>query len=438
MDDISEHIERYRWIRELTEKAMAQRLLKTEFHGLEEELSKIQSAALESYAKSKAIKHPRDKGDHREEILRHLLRSTGVLPAKYSIAEQRVRAVSTTGHISPELDLVFYDAADCIVLKRFPKTLDYMPIEAIHGTVQVKSRLSKKALVEGLENIAAFKRMKTGSIKKNLGGLTLSTSLDARFGILFAYELDLAWDKIVAEIKGFATENPIELLPNAIHILGVGSFRIGDMGRIALHQREMRQLTELVVHGNPDIQGDSLLRFYGELMDLLSESSTGQPDIWAYMRVPLTAGPYSYHFANGATAETASCSKHGPYLKIIPENALKHIVDFSEKAERINAVRAWDLARGESGDNQEAYERQPGTVRIYNPDALPLTELLMSPDGWLQYEYIIAEGMHVWLPWYYVVTEQLINECPKCAQAEKRDRQRLRSRKVETDLGGNN
>ena len=46
----------------------------------------------------------------------------------------------------------------------------------------------------------------------------------------------------------------------------------------------------------------------------------------------------------------------------------------------INWIKAIDLGYGQPGDNQAAYDRQPGDVRIYNPENLPLADILVAED----------------------------------------------------------
>ena len=106
-DYLIEIQQRSEWLRQLTDDAIAARTRETEFHGLEEELRTLQRALLDSYKRSKSIKHPRDKGDQREEILRHFLTSHGLLPESVKVPSVSTRMVSPSGHISPELDILF-------------------------------------------------------------------------------------------------------------------------------------------------------------------------------------------------------------------------------------------------------------------------------------------------------------------------------------------
>ena len=414
-DDIADLDARYDWIRRVTDEAIAQRSSVAEFHGLEQELVGIRATLLESYAKTRSIRHIRDRGDHREVILRHTLVKLGLIPKKYAISERRMRVVAPSGHISPELDLVFYDDREAVTLRRFEDTLDYIPIEAVHGMIQVKSKLSKAVLADGLEKIRKFKALKAASpLKTEAFGMTISTSAQRRFGILFAYEYDLQWGKVIRQIKAAATEHGPATLPNLIVILDKGHMVPGDKDKYRWQQSDLESTSEVMIHGFPDLSHHSFQAFYSFLMALLKTAATTQPDVERYLRLPLTAGSISYSYSHGATSELAECPRHGPYLKTINARNLEKIVGFAKTAEPINWIKATDIAYGHAGDNQGAYDRQPGKVRIYNPDALPLPDILVGSNQTLTYDSLNVAGMHIWVPYYYDEKEGLIDACPRC------------------------
>jgi len=416
LENIEEH---YKWLRDLTDEAIAKRTAKAEFHGLEEELRNLQKALIESYKRSNAIKHPRDKGDQREEILRHFLSKHGLLPRKYAVATTRARVVAPSGHVSPEIDVVFHDYLETLVLKKYEGILEYYPLESVYGTIQVKSRLNKKALLEGLENIAKFKALQpTLPMIKRTGSLTASHGLHRRFGILFAYEYDLEWSKVVREIEGFLRKNPNHLWPNLIVILDKGHFKLGTQNRYCWQQKDIEEIDQPVVHGFPDQAGHCLLNFYIILMDLLEKSTAGMPDVETYTRMPLTAGRYSYAYSYGALFEIGKCDKHGSYLRTISIESIERILSAVEDEQPINWVKATDIAFGSPGDNQTAYDNQPGDVRIYNPENQPLSDILVRDGKFITYDSVNIDGSTVWLPWVYVERDRLIDGCPKCSNAK--------------------
>ena len=262
-DFLAEQQERYKWLRRVTDDAIAARTKEVEFHGLEEELRNLQRAILDSYNRTTPIKHPRDKGDHREEILRHFLTNHGLLPNSINVPSVSTRVVSPSGHISPELDILFVNASDSIILKKYEDTLEYYPVESVLGTIQVKSKLTKKELVSGLKHIQAFKNIRPiRSLKSQMGGFTLEAGIYRRFGILFAYERALRWEIMVDIIRDHIAECPNSLWPNMIVVLDAGYFLIGDKSRYGWNQRTLEDIS------NPEV-----LWFSGPILDIVCNNS---------------------------------------------------------------------------------------------------------------------------------------------------------------------
>ena len=402
------------WLRRVTDAAIRQRSAHASFHGIEEELRDLQQAILTSYRKSRALQHPREMGDEREEILRHFLTTSGLLPACFGVAKTSTHVVAPSGHISPELDVLLFDAHKAIVLKRLKK-VEFYPIESVHGTIQVKSKLTRKTLAEGLDNITRFKGLKPEvALSQDMGGLTTETGLYRRFGILFAYEYDLDWMDVIADLETHVTEHGVELSPNLIVILDRGLICLGSKTKVCWRQRDLAKLDETTVHGRPNQLHDTLLSFYTVLLDLLKTSTAGTPDLATYLRMPLTAGTLSYRFSNGAFSEVGKCPEHGDYLRRFSEASLQKVIGECSRSEPINWVKAMDLALGKPGDNEVAYQRQPAEVRIYNPDRLPLHQMLAKKNGDLTFDSVEAGQLVCLVPWAYILRDKLIEPCPKC------------------------
>lgn len=414
-DHLTEGQEGLAWLRQLTDEAIAVRTKEMEFHGLEEEFRSLQRALQESYERSKAIKHPRDKGDQREEILRHFFASNGLLPKSIHVPSTSTRMVSPSGHISPELDILFTNANDSIVLKRFQNTLEYYPVESVLGTIQVKSKLTKRELLSGLKHIQHFKSIgPTRPIKRQLGGFTMEAGLYRRFGILFAYERALRWEQTTDLIQEHMTECPSGLLPNMVVVLDAGSFFIGNSKCYAWDQKLLEDLSDPIVHGVPDDTGHCLQHFYSILISLLRKADTGTPNTDDYLRMPMVVGEHSVEFAFGVVSEFADCPRHGRYLKKFTLEQVNRILDATRECEPINWLKALDLAAGKPGTDIETYERQPNEVTIYDPDALGYEKLLLSDEGFITYEQVVIDGRQYWLPWHYIAAHALIEPCPSC------------------------
>ncbi|WAH61835.1 hypothetical protein LZ023_34720 (plasmid) [Pseudomonas silvicola] len=109
---------------------------------------------------SRDIKHPRDVGTVREELLRALFTDNKLLPLSYGISKSSVRAASTSGHLSNEIDILFYDALNSFTLMQRQDIYEVLPVEYCYGAIQVKSKLTTKELENAFKNIASFKRLK--------------------------------------------------------------------------------------------------------------------------------------------------------------------------------------------------------------------------------------------------------------------------------------
>lgn len=414
-DYLSERRERLEWLRELTDDAVAARIRETDFQGLEDELRNLQRALIEAYKRSRSIKHPRDKGDQREEILRHFLTGHGLLPETIKIPSVSTRMVSPSGHISPELDILFVNRNDSIVLKKFENTLEYYPVESVLGTVQVKSILTKNELVSGLKHIRKFKSIRPMvPLKRQMAGFTVASDLNRRFGVLFAYEMGISWDQVVDYLQTHLAECPNSLWPNMIAILDAGCFLIGDKDRCALNQKSLENISSPRVYGFPDDTGHCLQQFYSYLLAFLKQTDAGVPDINAYLNMPMTVGEHSVSFVHGVVSEVAECAKHGRYLKRFSVEKIDQILDSTRDSTAINWLRAIDLAYGKPGTDLARYRKQPGDTVVYDPDDVGFGNLLVGDRGNLTFESILIDGRQYWLPWHYIVAHHLIEPCPRC------------------------
>lgn len=422
---VAEREERIRkMIKEQSERAIALRSKEREFHGLEREFMNYQEDLLRNYERAKDSKHPRDVGTTREQIIRDFLIDTGLLPKRFAISSTSVRAASTTGHISAELDLLFYDPVDSISLMRRGNVYEIFPVESTYGTIQVKSKVSRQDIRDGLQNIASYKglrRQATGNQLESFG----KNESQYGFGILFAFDTELDWIDLVNEVKLFSIDKPKHLWCNLIVVLTKGIVLHGDDRHAAYLNNDISSIAELQMHGRPDRQSHCLYNFYSVLLDLLKNTISQIPPVDSYFRLPFVAGQYSYKYSLGQFAEYGTCEKHGDYARKLTEEKLIEVIEWCKLATPINWIRATDIAYGKAGDDLAVYERQPGDVRIYNPDSLPFSEILLmecpivsnGASGVIKslaFDSIETEGMHIWIPFIYEVSQAIINLCPKC------------------------
>jgi hypothetical protein len=275
-----------------------------EFHGVEREFRYHQAQMMVDYEKTKDLKHPRDKGNSREVLLRTFLKNSGFLPKKYEVSDRSIRVVSTTGHISKEIDIAIYNSTEMISLMNRQDIYEVYPVETVYGVIQVKSNLTKKELRSGLDNLRSFKRLKN------------NTDNSHGFGLLFAYCSDMKWDDIIKELKVFAEQNPREYLPNLVFILGIGFFRWGEDGiKSVCLNKDIEEIYNISVYGYPDRQQISLYEFHNLLLTLLRSTETYPANLYEYYSLPFTTEEFSYKFTYGPFAEIYHCAKHGSFTK---------------------------------------------------------------------------------------------------------------------------
>jgi len=409
---------------ERAERAISLRNKDSEFHGLEREFLYHQSQMIVDYERTKDIKHPRDLGDARENLLQDFLRNSGYLPKKYTVSERSVRIISPTGHISNEIDIALYDAENLITLMKRQKVYEVYPIENTYGVIQVKSNLTKKELKKGLENLRSFKKLRTSNNASHGHG----------FAILFAYCSDMKWADIVNELKAFASSAPKSEYPNAIFILDRGFFLFMEEGNsTAVLNHQIEALKSVAIYGVPDRQQLNLFQFNSLLIDILIETKVTRAELRSYFRLPNITEEKSYRFMLGNYAEFSTCKIHGDFSRKISSSSLKTIVSWCRQTAPINSVKAINIAYNQLED-EKAYERQPQVAYIYNPDNLSLTDALTLEHQdnehkksvtVLAYDMIETEGMCIWLPYYYSVRDKLISDCPKCKKSA--DKQKTNS-----------
>lgn len=404
---------------ERSERAIRLRSRDREFHGLNREFQYAQAQLTGDYLKSKDVKHPRDVGNIREVLLRRFLSDSGYLPRRFAVSQTSFRAASTSGHISNELDIALFDPLDSIRLMGRADVYEVFPIESVHGAIQVKSRLSETGLASALDNIASFKRLSRAESRRYQ---SVGTSSQHGFGVIFSYETEMAWLDIVASLEAFIAANPPTVWPNAVFIMNVGLFVFGSPTSGHFLNGHIEAIKEPKVHGRPD-QGDLLFTMHSMLLEMLRSDSVGPPPFDAYFALPLVAEDQSYRFTLGQFAEVGSCETHGDFARKIPHDSLKALIAWCSTTPSINWIRANDLGMGKPGDNEAAYARQPGDIRIYNPDGLALTDILFRAS-WingrevpsLDYDMIEAGGMSIWLPAHYAEARSMITGCPTCAK----------------------
>ena len=414
-------------MKQSSDKAIELKNKESQFHGLKREFIYAQEEMLDKYKKAKDPKHPRDIGNIRENILKDFLNLSGVLPKKYQISHNSARVVSSTGHISNEIDILIYDYLNNISLMNRGDVYTAYPVESVYGVIQVKSVLTKKEIKNALDNIASYKKLNKHFINNSSDFVIIDNSKSKRgFGILFAYDSDLDWIDIVNEIKVYAENNPDrKCWCNAVVILNQGIIIHGEENHGYFRNNEIEKINKLNMYGIPDNETTCLYSFYNILMQLLQYTEISEVPYYSYFDLPFTAGIYSYKYAHGYFSEIGNCDKHGAYLRKLDGEKLEKIIDWCQKTQSINWLKAIDIAYGNKLD-EVRYNKQPHDVKIYNPNNYELKDILLMDNTFmgketksLAYEEIIVNDMYIWLPYYYEITENIVLGCPKCTKKQK-------------------
>jgi hypothetical protein len=420
-------------LREQAKKSIKLRTKDREFHGLEREFRNHTEQMLIDYERTRDIKHPRDVGNARENLLRIFLRTSGYLPQRYGVSDRSVRVVSHTGHMSNEIDLAFFDSRDSFTLMNRQNVYEVYPIESVYRVVQIKSLLNAKELTSALNNLATFKTLERPA-SPGFIGFTNRIPSQCGFAMLFAYKTDMQWGEIVRALEAFARSEHRRILPNAVHILDSGFFLFGDDQKASCFNQDQEAIRDPKIHGFPDREALGLFHFYSHLLALMRATEVQPPELERYFQLPLIAADRSYSFVMGMFAEVDKCERHGDFARRISSEALEKLVTWCGKAEPINWIKANDIAYG-LPENEETYRRQPGDVRIYNPEGHPLGDVLLmdstfdgKPVKSIAYDMIDTAGVRIFLPYYYSAKEGLISGCPKCVAATSRAQNRKISR----------
>lgn len=397
------------------DKTLELRSEDTEFYGLQRELIYLKQRMISDYELSKDIKHPRDIGRARELIVEDFLVGTGLIPEKYGISKNSARVASVSGHCSKEMDIVLYNKFENIYLMKRSTAIEYYPRETVYGSIQVKSRLGKDEIKDSFLNISSYKMLYNG-IPSYSGSYSDRMPSTKGFGIIFAYDSDLEWSELVTEIEKQSELHEKTRWPNVIFILKKGFFMFGDGRMASAYSEDVEGFENPKIHGYPDRDGSNLFALYSIIISLLENTKSNPLKIENYYNLPYTSGELSYSFALSPFMEMLICNIHGEYIKKIPSIKLSEVVAYCRTQTSRNWIEIINEVYNRPQD-EEAIRRQPGKVYVYNPENLPLKDILLSKeDSTLTYDAIVTSNMNIYIPWYYSQKYGIIEECPSCAR----------------------
>ncbi len=245
---------------------------------IEEFFVKLYGNMKNDFEKSEQFNHNGNLGNNRENILKKFLEEK--LPPKFGIGKGEI-ASPYFGH-SKQCDVIIYDREKSPLL--FQNEDNIFLIEGVYGIIEVKSKLSKEKLLEGLENIKAFKKMVSeNTINETLGsGITSKYRASKPFGIIFAYDIDKnSLNSLKRNYLEWKKNENDSVLPNLIVVLNKG---------LIYHRNKLEKYikTEEIIENNYSVEyfeykEKTLFQFFVLLYDLLFEMRLGNIRLKSYI-----------------------------------------------------------------------------------------------------------------------------------------------------------
>lgn len=268
----------------------------------------VETTFLAKFNESAIVTHPGDKGENREEILSEFLATH--LPKRYGITKGQV--VTRHGLISPSIDIIIYDALNCPIL--YSGRTAIVPVEGVYGIIEVKSKLSKAKLLEGMRNIKAFKELAPQDlgITQREGSFTMRRA-SRPFGAVFAFGLsDNSAESLAANFLEEHTKiHNVNFFTNMVCVLGSGAllhYSKIDLDRgertplldtdefvnltLLVHKRAATDepTPEILLEMVPQSLGDKAFgRFFVFILIMLEHLMLNVPDLGRYVDPSLPA-----------------------------------------------------------------------------------------------------------------------------------------------------
>lgn len=365
---------------------------------------------------SAQMNHNSNKGDYRENSLREFLEK-GRLPKKYGVGNGEI--VGHVSNVSKQSDLILFDQFESVPLLYDEKVQVY-PIDSVYGIIEVKSKLSKAKLLEGLENIKSVKELSPNDI---ISKRKLFAEQQFRrpkpFGIIFAFSLiGNSLESLEENLKEWEKSNSPEVWPNLIVVLGEGLiYHVSENGF-------NKQITSESINYSSRIIGihykeDSFFHFYSYLLDLCNKIELPQISIAKYLDLPQKIGKYIV----GNNDRRIKWNEDG---KIDRE----HVYRVNEKF--IDKIVPWCKSNGGISEKDlllkifgqipigEVEENLRGMVYLYNPENLiglhevedPISEgennrPVVKPGLLVPYGFITVDGEVYCYPEHYVKEDDI-------------------------------
>lgn len=309
-----------------------------------------------------------NRGDYREDSLKDFL-NNGRLPNNFGIASGEI--ISKYSQTSKQIDLIIYDNNKSIIFES-SESMKIFPIESVLGMIEVKSKLSKAKLIEGLENIKSLKKLHSPQLIQINYGPTIQIGYynTPPFGIIFAYDLSRnSLESLDKNLREWCQDNPPEVWPNLICVLNAGLISFYNETDLALLSSDIKETSHSIPLHHKE---NSLFEFTSSLLTLCAKRHIEIFDIQQYKTPGLIIDTLRVKFKNNLM------SKDGVKYRL-SDDFIKLI--YANRGEpTIYADLIDKLMDGFNGDKNH-YKNRNDKVYVYDPEKLPTLFEAMSADA---------------------------------------------------------
>lgn len=308
-----------------------------------------------------------NRGSYREDSLKEFL-CKGKLPSNFGIVSGEI--ISQYSQSSKQIDLILYDKSKSIMFESSESTKVF-PIESVLGMIEVKSKLSKAKLIEGLENIKSLKELHSPQIINiNYGDrVRIGYYNTPPFGMIFAFNLSKnSLDSLRKNLAEWCEKNPPEVWPNLICVLNSGIINFYNGPDLALLSSDIKQTSQISAISYNE---SSLFEFTSALLTLCANRYIEIFDIQRYKKPGLIIDNLRVKFSNELkNSDGARYRLDDAFIKLVYENRGEPILyrDLMDK-----------MLSGFAGD-RSYYSNRNDKVYVYDPKKLPTLFEAMSAD----------------------------------------------------------
>lgn len=314
------------------------------------------------------FKHNGNRGSFREDAVKKYLEN-GKLPENFGITSGEV--ISQYSQSSKQIDLIIYNKNSSIIFETSQST-NIFPIESVLGIIEVKSKLSRKKLLEGLENIKSLKQIYSPQlIQRNYGGvMKLGYYNTPPFGVIFAYSLEKnSLNSLEQNLREWCQKNPPDVWPNLICILNEGIIKFRNGLDDALTSSDIKASSDI---DTIEFGEDSLFEFTSSLLTLCANREIDIFNIQAYKNIGIMVDTLRVKFEGQIkNIEGQRIRLSDSFIQTMYKNRGQPI-QYKDLVEK--------FTDGMNFIGKELFDDRVDKVYVYDPDNLPSISELLSKN----------------------------------------------------------